>query len=169
VLDSLSNIASPNLPQQQELTTSNNKVLEQFANVLPSVNAELLNFTRTLGSGVAKLLQQLNGGGSAENTGNGGKLQDSVSIFGNHIDNFGTFTKEFGTYVDKLANINLPDTIKLSGNYTLDVRVSGAAAFQAIEEKTQELIDNQIKEEMEKLIVRMAKQTNYAVDLRRRN
>ena len=166
VLDSLSNLSSPNLPQQQELSSSNNKVLEQFANILPEVNAELLNFTRKLGTGISSLLKQLSGGETAAD--GESNLQTSVSIFERNVTNFGAFTKEFGTYVDKLANINLPDTIKLSGNYTLDVRVSGAAAFQSIEEKTKELIDKKISEGMDDLIVKLAKQTNYAVDLRRR-
>ena len=95
-------------------------------------------------------------------------FKDNVTTFNNGVNNFGTHTKEFGLYVNQLANIKLPDTITMSGKYTLDVTVSGAAAFQALEEKTKELIDTEIGGKMDELMQKIAKQTNYAVDLRRR-
>ena len=166
LVESLGNITEPNLPQQQELSTNNNKVLEQFASFMPSVSADLLNFVQKFGANINNIIKALSANNDQSSDKN--SFKDNVTTFNNGVNNFGTHTKEFGLYVNQLANIKLPDTITMSGKYTLDVTVSGAAAFQALEEKTKELIDTEIGGKMDELMQKIAKQTNYAVDLRRR-
>ena len=57
------------------------------------------------------------------------------------IDNLQNTFNSFNTYIDKLATVaaTIPSKIELTGNYTLDVQISGAAAFDALEGRMKEL------------------------------
>ncbi len=57
------------------------------------------------------------------------------------IDNLQSTFNSFNTYIDKLATVaaTIPSKIELTGNYTLDVQISGAAAFDALEGRMKEL------------------------------
>jgi hypothetical protein len=61
------------------------------------------------------------------------------------------FIIDFGSYVDKLSNISLPtvpDTIEMTGNHVVDVRVTGAAAFESLQDGIKNMIDTKINEKM---------------------
>jgi hypothetical protein len=64
------------------------------------------------------------------------------------LDGMNTIFNAFGQYVDKLANIKLPEKIEMVGNHTVDVRVTGAAAFEALEEGIKNLINSEIDTRM---------------------
>jgi hypothetical protein len=62
------------------------------------------------------------------------------------------FVNKFGEFVTKLSQINIPSVIEVKGgNHTVDVRVSGAAAFEALQEGVKGLINESISEAMSKL------------------
>ena len=61
------------------------------------------------------------------------------------------FNSSFGSYVDQLSKINIPSEIKMSHDGVVEVRVSGAEAFKALEEKMQETIDLAVQNKMEKI------------------
>ena len=58
--------------------------------------------------------------------------------------------------------------ITMGGSYTLDVRVSGAAAFEALETKTKQIIDTEIANKLDELQMKIAKATGFAFDTNRR-
>ena len=50
---------------------------------------------------------------------------------------------------DKLSNIKIPDKIEMIGKHTVEVNVTGAAAFEAIETGVKNLIHTEISKKME--------------------
>jgi hypothetical protein len=113
------------------------------------------------------LLQSLNKGGSvryyqyggAVDAGNTGASKGSsgpINGYNLTIDSetqnaLSLFNKDFGSYVDKLINFSfpsIPDKIEMVGNHTVDVRISGAAAFEAIETRVKELITSSVDSKM---------------------
>jgi hypothetical protein len=67
-----------------------------------------------------------------------------LSEFSNSLNNF-------GSYIDQLSKIHIPDKIEMSHKGVVEVRVSGAAAFSAIEEKMQKAINDAVSQKMEKI------------------
>ena len=61
------------------------------------------------------------------------------------------FGSSFGSYIDQLSKIHIPDKIEMSHNGVVEVRVSGAAAFSALEEKMQKAINDAVSQKMEKI------------------
>jgi hypothetical protein len=74
------------------------------------------------------------------NGGNGFQVQLDPNAQ-SFIDNLQNTFNSFNTYIDKLATVaaTIPRKIELTGNYTLDVQISGAAAFDALEGRMKEL------------------------------
>lgn len=112
------------------------------------------------------LLQHLNKGGMVRyyQQGSTGPVPSSGSASSNSsssstaykVDSSGldSFLTNFGSYVDKLTKITfptIPDTITMNGNHVVDVRVSGAAAFEAINENVKNMINTAIDEKMGEL------------------
>lgn len=112
------------------------------------------------------LLQHLNKGGMVRyyQQGSTGPVPSSGSASSNNsssstaykVDSSGldSFLTNFGSYVDKLTKITfptIPDTITMNGNHVVDVRVSGAAAFEAINENVKNMINTAIDEKMGEL------------------
>ena len=59
------------------------------------------------------------------------------------------FVNKFGEFVTKLSQINIPSVIEVKGgNHTVDVRVSGAAAFESLQEGMKNLINEAIGDAM---------------------
>ena len=50
-----------------------------------------------------------------------------------------SFNNSFGKYVADLGNITIPNEVKISGNYTVDLKISGAAAIEALDKKIKEI------------------------------
>ena len=81
-------------------------------------------------------------------------FNDSVVLFQDSVVNFGVFVGSFGNYVGQLQAIDLPtipDRIEMVGNHNVNVTVTGAAAFESLEESTKRLINESIDNEMAKL------------------
>jgi len=98
-------------------------------------------------------------------------FNNSTIVFGEKIEIYRDATIAFGNYVDNLstAAAQLSNAkITMGGNYTVDVKVSGAAAFQAIEEGTQKLIDKEIGLAMKDMVDKIKKATGMSIDLNRR-
>lgn len=70
----------------------------------------------------------------------------NVNLFNGSVGSFGEFVSSFGTYVTTLQNFNfptLPDRIELYTNGRIVHEVRGAAAFEAMEVRLNETIEEQ--------------------------
>jgi hypothetical protein len=113
------------------------------------------------------LLQSLNKGGSVRHYQYGGEVDvgntgaskggsGPINGYNLTIDSdtqnaLSLFNKDFNSYVDKLVNFSfptIPDKIEMVGNHTVDVRVTGAAAFESLQEGIKKLIDTSVSEKM---------------------
>jgi TP901 family phage tail tape measure protein len=89
------------------------------------------------------------------------KFQEGTNTFNKGITNFTSQVKvfdatigNFGSYVTRLEKIKLPsipDKIEMFGTHKVDVNVTGAAAFEAIDENVRKLIDTKIGEKWNEL------------------
>ena len=103
-----------------------------------------------------KVNENLSKGGS-----NGNNLQRiaeesriNIPSMTEFLTGFSTKVDEFGSYVQQLSRINIPtipSEITMRGNHVVDVRISGAAAFEGLEEKFNKMIKKQIGKKMEKI------------------
>jgi hypothetical protein len=59
-----------------------------------------------------------------------------------------SFNKTFGNYVTQLANITLPNKIEMTGNHVVDVRISGAAAFDGLKKDFANMVQVEIGKKM---------------------
>jgi TP901 family phage tail tape measure protein len=57
----------------------------------------------------------------------------------------------FGTYVQALSGIKLPEKIELSGNHVVDVRITGAAAFDALKKDFTNMISVEVSKAMNQI------------------
>jgi hypothetical protein len=64
------------------------------------------------------------------------------------LETFNTTLNSFGGYVDKLAGIKFPDEIKMVGNHVVDVRISGAAAFDGLKKDFTNMIQVEVSKKM---------------------
>lgn len=173
--------------QQQPLLGANNlnnitlPVLDQIAVSIPKLDNQLLNLINAVGSlntNIVSLKDLVGAINSPKQEGNNdgnntfgqqvNAFGVSVTSFGVSVTNFGVSIKTFTSYVDKLSNIKFPEKITMGGSYTLDVRVSGAAAFEALETKTKQIIDTEISNKLDELQMKIAKATGFAFDTNRR-
>jgi len=76
-------------------------------------------------------------------------LEDkSIGFMETFAKDLNTFGKDFNTYISELAKIKIPDKIEMVGRHTVEVNVTGAAAFEAIEQGVKDLINTEISKEM---------------------
>jgi hypothetical protein len=64
------------------------------------------------------------------------------------------FNAKFGEYVNQLVSFQfptIPESIKMEGNHVVDVRVSGAAAFEALQQGIKDMINTVVSEKMASL------------------
>ena len=61
---------------------------------------------------------------------------------------FTTFGREFGNYITRLEQIKLPEKIEMTGRHTVDVRVTGAAGFDKLQDSMKNMIASAIKDKM---------------------
>ena len=74
-----------------------------------------------------------------------------VSFDQKALDGLVAFNVSFGSYVDKLIGFQfptIPDKIEMNGKHTVDVTVSGAAAFDALQDGIKKLINTEISAKM---------------------
>jgi TP901 family phage tail tape measure protein len=57
----------------------------------------------------------------------------------------------FGTYVQALSGIKLPEKIELSGSHVVDVRITGAAAFDALKKDFTNMISVEVSKAMNQI------------------
>jgi hypothetical protein len=72
------------------------------------------------------------------------EIQSFVSSLSVEIGNF-------GSYVDKLASINIPDRIEMVGTHTVEVNIVGGAAFAGLEEGVRKLVISEINNKMSEI------------------
>jgi len=70
------------------------------------------------------------------------------------IEKLNTFNTNFASYVDKLVTFEfptIPDVIEMRGNHVVDVRISGAAAFEGLKKDFETMMQKEIKKAMGKI------------------
>ena len=157
----------------------NPAIFDRLAATLPQIDMQMLNVVNSmtvLSNGVIKLdatiallqTELARDNGFSQSVTN---FTETTRTFGGHVDTFTRKIDTFGTYVDKLDKAvgSLSNaTITMGGNYTVDVRVSGAAAFTAIEDKTKDLINKEIDLAMGEMVAKINRATGFNLDLNRR-
>lgn len=81
------------------------------------------------------------------------------------LEGLNTFNTTFGSYVDKLVGFQfptIPEKIEMVGNHVVDVRVSGAAAFESLQKGVKDMINKAIDDKMTEIW----KQTGGAIGTR---
>lgn len=97
-------------------------------------------------------------GGPAEGMGYSLTVDDkSVQFLTDLTNTFNTF----GTYVDKLANLDLK--LELTGNYTIDVNITGSAGLAALDKNMRELATDLIEVKISELRNEISSVTRGAV------
>ena len=153
--------------------------LNAVATVVPKLDLTLLNTMRSIDNLRINIVELVNNThwlsetikDSSDIMKSFTTFNEATIVFGTKVDLFNTSTVSFGSYVDKLstaAGLLSNAKITMGGSYTVDVKVSGAAAFQAIEEGTQKLIDKEIGLAMGELVNKIKKATGMDLDLDRR-
>jgi hypothetical protein len=85
---------------------------------------------------------------------NSNNTQPSIMIDENSrqfMEAFSTTLQSFGSYVDKLAEIKIPEKIEMSGTHIVDVRISGAAAFEGLKKEFNDMVVAEVSKEMNKI------------------
>ena len=162
------------------LANLNMPALDQIAIAIPQLDTQLLNTVNAFGildnnlvslkDVIANLVKTMDTG-TKNDTGFGQQVNTfgvSITTFGTSVTTFGVSIKSFTSYVERLEKIKFPEKITMGGSYTLDVRVSGAAAFEALETKTKQIIDTEIANKLDELQMKIAKATGFAFDTNRR-
>ena len=93
-------------------------------------------------------------GPSPVSTATNQQTMSPVSFDQKALDGLVAFNVSFGSYVDKLIGFQfptIPDKIEMNGKHTVDVTVSGAAAFDALEDGMKRLINQKIGVKMAKI------------------
>jgi TP901 family phage tail tape measure protein len=181
--------AANNQPQPllgaNNLENVNMPALDQIAVAIPLLDNQLLNLINAFGllntnivtlkdiiGALAKSKQDTSTGGNNSSSNTFGQQVTafgvSITSFGASVTNFGSSIKNFTSYVERLEKIRFPEKITMGGSYTLDVRVSGAAAFEALETKTKQIIDTEISNKLDELQQKIAKATGFVFDTNRR-
>jgi hypothetical protein len=95
-----------------------------------------------------------NGGVAPRNT-YGQTNNESVNISGEarrFLDTFTSKIDNFGKYIQDLSNIKLPNKIEISiVSQPIEVRITGSAALQSMEEGIKNMIANQVNQKMSQI------------------
>ena len=72
--------------------------------------------------------------------------------FQKFLDGFANNIKTFGSYIDKLSTIKpIPETINMKGQHEVNVRITGAAAFEGLKQDFMNMLETEIGKEMENI------------------
>jgi hypothetical protein len=77
-----------------------------------------------------------------------------INISPESLKGLETFNTNFATYVDKLVAFEfptIPEVIEMKGNHVVDVRISGAAAFEGLKKDFETMMQKEIKKAMGKI------------------
>lgn len=78
----------------------------------------------------------------------------TLTIDSNSIEKLNTFNTNFASYVDKLVSLEfptIPDVIEMKGSHVVDVRISGAAAFEGLKKDFESMMQKEIQKAMGKI------------------
>jgi hypothetical protein len=139
---STSNISGQSLSLAQSLPISFH---------LPSSQAGLDAMTATIPNQMSALsgpiptslptqtMSQQTGSGPQATQQNNSSTATMLSLDPTALEAMTSFNKTFGDYVNQLAGISIPNQVTISGNYTVDLKISGAAAIEALDKKIKEI------------------------------
>lgn len=77
-----------------------------------------------------------------------------LSLNTESLEKLAKFNIDFASYVDKLVNFefpSIPEKIEMSGNHVVDVRITGAAAFEGLKKDFTNMMQTEIKKAMGKI------------------
>jgi hypothetical protein len=86
-----------------------------------------------------QMAQQTGTGPQAQQQNNNTSTATAITLDPTAIEAMTSFNKTFGDYVNQLSGITIPDKVTISGNYTVDLKISGAAAIEALDKKIKEI------------------------------
>jgi hypothetical protein len=86
-----------------------------------------------------QMAQQTGTGPQAQQQNNNASTATAITLDPTAIEAMTSFNKTFGDYVNQLSGITIPDKVTISGNYTVDLKISGAAAIEALDKKIKEI------------------------------
>ena len=155
----------PQISQQQQAMTAQasqaafdpknsgdvNKQLAIFGQVLTGVNQTLVQYGTVL-QNLVGVQQQLMGGGGGEGQGENGGVS-------NGNGGLAEYTQKFGEFVQSLQGLNIPESINLVGQHTVNVNFAGAEQLgkalnegnqiaDFIVQRVQNGLDNWVNEEL---------------------
>jgi hypothetical protein len=84
-------------------------------------------------------MSQQSGTGPQTQQQNSGATATMITLDPKALEAMTSFNNSFGKYVADLGNITIPNEVKISGNYTVDLKISGAAAIEALDKKIKEI------------------------------
>jgi hypothetical protein len=84
-------------------------------------------------------MSQQTGTGPQTQQQNSGATATMITLDPKALEAMTSFNNSFGKYVADLGNITIPNEVKISGNYTVDLKISGAAAIEALDKKIKEI------------------------------
>lgn len=116
---------------------------EKYRGIIERINNDTLY--RAAGGGTPGVAGGT-GGGMTSLSIDFSTFEQNTNLFNGSVGSFGEFVSSFGTYVTTLQNFNfptLPDRIELYTNGRIVHEVRGAAAFEAMEVRLNETIEEQ--------------------------
>jgi hypothetical protein len=84
-------------------------------------------------------MSQQTGTGPQTQQQNSGATATMITLDPKALEAMTSFNDSFGKYIKDLGNITIPNEVKISGNYTVDLKISGAAAIEALDKKIKEI------------------------------
>lgn len=84
-------------------------------------------------------MPQQTGSGPQQTQQNNSSTATMITLDPTALEAMTSFNKTFGDYVTQLSSITIPDKVTISGNYTVDLKISGAAAIEALDKKIKEI------------------------------
>jgi len=84
-------------------------------------------------------MSQQTGSGPQATQQNNASTATMITLDPKALEAMTSFNKSFGDYVNQLASINIPKQVTISGNYTVDLKISGSAAIEALDKKIKEI------------------------------
>jgi hypothetical protein len=84
-------------------------------------------------------MSQQTGSGPQQTQQNSAATPTMITLDPTTLEAMTSFNQTFGGYVKDLASITIPDKVTISGAYTVDLKITGAAAIEALDKKIREV------------------------------
>ena len=95
--------------------------------------------------------EKLSGGTGTSLSSSAQSANVTLPSYAEFLDGFSSTVESFGVYVKQLSEINIPSEIKMTGNHVVDVRITGAAAFEGLKKDFQVMMKQEISTAMNKI------------------